>query len=179
MSLVVETQKHTNGKDFFSPLGPMFVASRSDRLVGVYFRDQRDCPTYSELSSSAVCDKAADWLSDYFQGTQRSIDFTLDISRGTELQQTVWNALLEIPFGATCSYAQVARAIGRPSAVRAVANAIGKNPLGIIVPCHRVIGSNGSLTGYAGGLPKKAWLLEHESMQARTNTRFPNFLEEI
>lgn len=100
-------------------------------------------------------------LDEYFEGGRKSFDIPLEPS-GTPFQKAVWAELLRIPYGATVSYSAVAKAIGRPSAVRAVAAAIGANPISIMVPCHRVIGSDGSLTGYAGGLPAKARLLELE-----------------
>ncbi|MFS0773182.1 methylated-DNA--[protein]-cysteine S-methyltransferase [Sphingomonas sp. 1P08PE] len=100
-------------------------------------------------------------LEEYFAGTRRTFDLPL-APRGTAFQQAVWAALLTIPWGETRSYAAIARAIGRPAAVRAVGAANGRNPLSIVVPCHRVVGSNGTLTGFAGGLAAKALLLEIE-----------------
>ncbi|MET0380637.1 MAG: methylated-DNA--[protein]-cysteine S-methyltransferase, partial [Methyloceanibacter sp.] len=105
--------------------------------------------------------RSASEIAEYFAGTRKS--FTVPLARrGTDLQRRVWDALLTIPPGETCSYAEVASTIGQPGAVRAVARAIGDNYRGIIIPCHRVIGSDGSLTGYGGGLARKQWLLEHE-----------------
>lgn len=101
-------------------------------------------------------------LKKYFEGELEDFDLKLNPS-GTEFQKRVWKALCEIPFGKTCSYHQLARELGDIKAIRAVAAANGKNPLWIVVPCHRVIGSDGSLTGYAGGLWRKKWLLEHEN----------------
>ncbi len=111
---------------------------------------------------SPLLDKAARQLDEYFAGYRRTFDIPLSFA-GTEFQKTVWRALLAIPFGATVSYGELARRIGQPKAVRAVANANGANPLSIFVPCHRVIGSDRSLTGYGGGLAAKRWLLELES----------------
>jgi methylated-DNA-[protein]-cysteine S-methyltransferase len=100
-------------------------------------------------------------LNDYFEG--KRIDFTFKLNpSGTEFQQKVWKGLLEIPFGKTISYIELSKKLGDVKAIRAVASANGKNPLWIVVPCHRVIGTDGSLTGYAGGLWRKKWLLEHE-----------------
>jgi AraC family transcriptional regulator of adaptative response/methylated-DNA-[protein]-cysteine methyltransferase len=108
-----------------------------------------------------ILDQAATEIAEYFAGTRRS--FTLPLARrGTEFQRRVWDALLAIPPEETCSYADVASSIGQPGAVRAVARAIGGNYRGIVIPCHRVIGSDGSLTGYGGGLARKQWLLDHE-----------------
>ena len=101
-------------------------------------------------------------LEEYFNGERT--DFSLNLNpQGTDFQKRVWNALLAIPYGKTSSYLQLSKDLGDVKAIRAVANANGKNPLWIIVPCHRVIGSDGSLTGYAGGLHRKQWLIEHES----------------
>ena len=100
----------------------------------------------------------------YFAGDLKAIEGLPVRTEGTEFQQTVWRALREIPCGTTVSYAELARRIGRPSAVRAVGLANGANPVGIVVPCHRVIGANGTLTGYGGGLERKRWLLEHEGV---------------
>jgi len=101
-------------------------------------------------------------LKEYFDGKRKQFDLKLN-PQGTDFQKTVWDALLTIPCGKTVSYLQLSKQLGDVKAIRAVANANGKNPLWIVVPCHRVIGSNGSLTGYASGLYRKQWLLEHES----------------
>lgn len=114
----------------------------------------------------AVLKEAAKQLQDYFDGKRTTFDFKRN-AQGTEFQQKVWNALLEIPFGKTVSYMDITKKLGDVKAIRAVASANGKNPLWIVVPCHRVIGTDGSLTGYAGGLWRKKWLLEHESPSAQ------------
>lgn len=101
-------------------------------------------------------------LNEYFEGKRTQFDLALN-PEGTDFQKRVWDALQTIPYGKTCSYLELAQQLGDVKAIRAVANANGKNPLWIVVPCHRVIGSDGSLTGYAGGLYRKQWLLEHES----------------
>ena len=101
-------------------------------------------------------------LQDYFAGKRTEFTFKLNPS-GTDFQKKVWDELLHIPFGKTCSYLELSKKLGDAKAIRAVASANGKNPLWIVVPCHRVIGTNGSLTGYAGGLWRKKWLLEHEN----------------
>ena len=110
-----------------------------------------------EFLEDAVCQ-----LNEYFEGERKEFSLSLN-PEGTEFQQRVWDKLLTIPYGKTTSYLQLSKDLGDVKAIRAVANANGKNPLWIIVPCHRVIGSDGSLTGYAGGLHRKQWLLEHES----------------
>lgn len=101
-------------------------------------------------------------LNEYFEGKRTQFDLALN-PEGTDFQKRIWDALQTIPYGKTCSYLELAHQLGDVKALRAVANANGKNPLWIVVPCHRVIGSDGSLTGYAGGLYRKQWLLEHES----------------
>lgn len=111
--------------------------------------------------------QAVDQLKAYFAGERQTFEFPLN-PVGTAFQQAVWQALLEVPFGATRSYLTLSRRIGDEKAIRAVAAANGRNPLWIVVPCHRIIGSDGSLTGYAGGLWRKKWLLEHEGAFARS-----------
>jgi len=101
-------------------------------------------------------------LNEYFEGSRKSFNLKLQLE-GTDFQKKVWQELLKIPYGKTMSYLKLSKQLGDVKAIRAVANANGKNPLWIIVPCHRVIGTNGSLTGYAGGLHRKQWLLEHEN----------------
>jgi methylated-DNA-[protein]-cysteine S-methyltransferase len=110
----------------------------------------------------AILNDAVSQLNDYFEGKRNDFTFKLN-PRGTEFQQKVWKALLQIPYGKTRTYLEQSKILGDVKAIRAVASANGKNPLWIVVPCHRVIGSNGSLTGYAGGLWRKKWLLEHEN----------------
>lgn len=110
----------------------------------------------------AILQESVSQLNDYFEGKRNDFTFKLNPS-GTEFQQKVWKGLLEIPFGKTISYMELSKKLGDVKAIRAVASANGKNPLWIVVPCHRVIGTDGSLTGYAGGLWRKKWLLEHEN----------------
>jgi methylated-DNA-[protein]-cysteine S-methyltransferase len=131
--------------------------------------DEHGIASISILEEGAITTKipkelkqAVTQLQDYFKGKRTHFDFKLQ-PQGTEFQQKVWQALLEIPFGKTCSYMDLSKKLGDVKAIRAVASANGKNPLWIVVPCHRVIGTDGSLTGYAGGLWRKKWLLEHES----------------
>jgi methylated-DNA-[protein]-cysteine S-methyltransferase len=109
-----------------------------------------------------ILQESVSQLNDYFEGKRNDFTFKLNPS-GTEFQQKVWKGLLEIPFGKTMSYLKLSKKLGDVKAIRAVASANGKNPLWIVVPCHRVIGTDGSLTGYAGGLWRKKWLLEHEN----------------
>ncbi|MBD0723595.1 cysteine methyltransferase [Flavobacterium sp. L1I52] len=118
-----------------------------------------------------VLRQAVSQLNDYFEGKRTDFNFKLNPS-GTDFQQKVWKALIEIPFGKTTSYLDLSKKLGDVKAIRAVASANGKNPLWIVVPCHRVIGSDGSLTGYAGGLWRKKWLLEHENPARRQELLF-------
>ncbi|NHN26956.1 methylated-DNA--[protein]-cysteine S-methyltransferase [Flavobacterium jejuense] len=106
--------------------------------------------------------EAVNQLKEYFEGKRKQFNFELN-TKGTDFQQKVWKALLEIPYGKTVSYLELSKTLGDVKAIRAVASANGKNPLWIVIPCHRVIGSDGSLTGYAGGLWRKKWLLDHEN----------------
>ena len=121
----------------------------------------QDAPTENPKVVPKILLPAIEQIRAYF--SKELIAFTLKINpAGTKFQQTVWQSLSEIPYGKTLTYLQLSKQIGKPEAIRAVANANAKNPLWIIIPCHRVIGSNGTLTGYAGGLSRKKWLLEHE-----------------
>lgn len=123
----------------------------------------------SEIIPS-VLQEAVQQLQDYFQNKRTTFNFILN-PQGTEFQKKVWEELLNIPFGKTVSYLDLAKKLGNPKVIRAAASANGKNPLWIVIPCHRVIGTDGSLTGYAGGLWRKKWLLEHEC-QTRQETLF-------
>lgn len=114
-----------------------------------------------------ILEDAVHQLSEYFKGQRTQFHLQLN-PLGTAFQKKVWQALRQIPFGTTLSYAQLAKQLGQPKAIRAVAAANGKNPLWIVVPCHRVIGSNGTLVGYAGGLYRKKWLLHHEGLAKQT-----------
>ena len=150
-----------------SPLGRIILAANGDRLAGVWFTDQRHEPDTSAWAiedQRPIFELARSQLNDYFAGVRTGFDLPLDFSCGSAFQQRVWRALLAIPFGATTSYGALSAAIGQPSAVRAVGGAVGRNPLGIVVPCHRVIGADGSLTGYAGGLERKTRLLQLEGV---------------
>ena len=146
-----------------SPLGPLLLAGTGEALTGIWLpsgRDRRD-PDPSWVESRAPFREAVRQFDAYFAGTLRQFDLALE-PKGTPFQQRVWQALLGIPYGETVSYGELARRIERPSAVRAVGAANGQNPLSIVVPCHRVIGSDGRLVGYGGGLPVKSALLALE-----------------
>lgn len=142
-----------------SPIGTLCLCAEDDQLVELSLPD-RPAPAGAEGHGGVLARTAAQ-LTEYFAGERRDFDLPL-APRGTAFQTAVWRALAQIPFGVTCSYGDLARVVGRPSASRAVGAANGKNPIAIILPCHRVIGSNGELTGYGGGLPLKRWLLDHE-----------------
>jgi len=150
-----------------SPLGPVCLTAEEDGLSGVYLASQRHAPSPDWKEDGATLAEAARQLGQYFAGARRAFDLPLASAPGTDLQRDVWRALTSIPYGETVSYGEVAASVGRPSAVRAIGAAIGKNPWSIVVPCHRVVGGDGKLTGYAGGLARKRWLLEHEGLQVR------------
>lgn len=148
-----------------SPLGDIKLVAGERRLVAILWPD--DAPgrvrlgPMSEVPDHPVLVETRRQLADYFAGRRERFDVPLDF-RGTDFQKRVWAALLTIPFGETRSYGQIARQIGRPSASRAVGAANGRNPISILAPCHRVVGSAGALTGFAGGLEAKRYLLELE-----------------
>jgi methylated-DNA-[protein]-cysteine S-methyltransferase len=144
-----------------TPLGPLTVCASASGVSSLLLGEADPPATAPERGDGAGVAAARAQLEEYFTGARTAFELPLDL-RGTPFQLAVWNALLEIPFGVTCSYGEVAQRIGRPSAVRAVGHAIGSNPIAIVVPCHRVIGASGRLTGYAGGIERKAWLLAHE-----------------
>ncbi|RYJ53341.1 methylated-DNA--[protein]-cysteine S-methyltransferase [Flavobacterium petrolei] len=141
-----------------TPLGIATIIGDENGISVISVSDKGEIST----AIPAVLKEAVTQLNDYFEGKRTDFDFTLN-PKGTEFQQKVWQGLLEIPFGKTCSYMDLSKKLGDVKAIRAVASANGKNPLWIVVPCHRVIGTDGSLTGYAGGLWRKKWLLEHEN----------------
>jgi len=150
-----------------SPLGELLVVRDEAGITGLYLpagrHPVRVAPEW--VRDDAAFDDVRVQLEEYFAGRRRTFDLPLHPA-GTAFQQRVWAALLDIPYGETTSYGKTAAAIGSPTASRAVGLANGQNPIPIIVPCHRVIGANGSLTGYGGGLDAKRWLLAHESGQA-------------
>ncbi|MGV9230317.1 methylated-DNA--[protein]-cysteine S-methyltransferase [Streptomyces nigra] len=147
-----------------SPYGPLTLVAEDGVLCGLYMTDQRHRPaeeTFGPLDASPFA-QTEEELEAYFAGELRQFTVPLHL-KGTPFQLTVWNHLRTIPYGETRTYGQLAEALGKRGASRAVGLANGKNPIGIIVPCHRVIGATGSLTGYGGGLPRKQRLLAFES----------------
>lgn len=157
---------------FPTPLGPMYAAATENALCLLEFTDRRMLETeFRDLSkrlqaniipgSNAITEQTRQQVEEYFDGGRTKFDLPLE-TPGTPFQQKVWNQLNQIPYGETRSYLAQAQAMGEPAAVRAVARANGMNRIAIVVPCHRVLGSSGKLTGYAGGLARKRWLLKHE-----------------
>ncbi len=142
-----------------SPLGQLRLFAKGEDLVGVYLPVQ-DVPEGTERATPVLIQTARQ-LAEYFAGDRRTFDLAI-APRGSGFQERVWRQLLAIPYGTTWTYGELARAIQRPSASRAVGTANGANPISIIIPCHRVIAGSGALTGYAGGLEAKQWLLAHE-----------------
>ncbi|MDA8276883.1 MAG: methylated-DNA--[protein]-cysteine S-methyltransferase [Actinomycetota bacterium] len=148
-----------------TPLGPLLLSGRNGMVEGLNFTDhagwERNLEEYA-LDETAF-DEARRQIELYFEGSNARFDLQLTL-RGSQFELEVWNALMRIPYGATASYKEVAEMIGRPLAARAAGATIGRNRISIVVPCHRVIGSNGNLTGYAWGRDRKEWLLNHENL---------------
>ncbi|MDH7451504.1 methylated-DNA--[protein]-cysteine S-methyltransferase [Luteimonas composti] len=158
-----------------SPVGPLFLAADERGLRAIEFRDNRHPVRRGDdwrAGDSLLLRRARAQLDEYFAGRRRSFDLPLS-PQGTAFQLSVWNALAAIPYGQTLSYAGLAARVGRPSAMRAVGAANGRNPLPIVLPCHRVIGADGSLTGFGGGLPTKQFLLKLEGALPAEFDLFP------
>jgi len=151
-----------------SPLGPLLLAASPRGLAGAWFQGQKHWPAgaaeWPEDERHPLLVEAREQLAAYFDGRLARFELPLDLARGTAFQTAVWQALLAIPRGQTQTYAQLAGRLGRPQAARAVGAAVGRNPLSVIVPCHRVLGAAGALTGYAGGLERKTALLRLEGV---------------
>ncbi|MFA9274067.1 MAG: methylated-DNA--[protein]-cysteine S-methyltransferase [Candidatus Aquirickettsiella gammari] len=149
-----------------SVFGVLRLVASAQGLAGVYFPEHKHLqfdPAWQLDPNDGVLLRTAQQLDAYFAGELQSFDLPLDCTQGTAFQQEVWQALRTIPYGSVCSYAAVARQIGRPKAIRALGAANGRNPLSIVIPCHRVIAANGDLQGYAGGLENKRRLLALEN----------------
>jgi methylated-DNA-[protein]-cysteine S-methyltransferase len=157
-----------------SPIGSLLATAVGAELSGLYMESHLRGPQPGDSwqRDDKLFVKCGEQLAAYFAGHLAHFDLPLAL-RGTAFQLRVWQALRAIPLGQTLSYAQLARRIGAPNAVRAVGAAVGRNPVSIIVPCHRVVGSDGSLTGFAGGLDRKRWLLEHERRFESGQTSIP------
>lgn len=149
-----------------SPLGPLTAVEDDGALAGLYMAEQRHLPGPDRFGrrDDTVLPALREQLAAYFAGQLRAFDLPLAMA-GTAFQRDVWSALRDVPYGTTCTYGDLATALGRPTAVRAVGAANGRNPVCLVVPCHRVVGAAGALTGFAGGVERKAWLLAHERGQ--------------
>ena len=151
-----------------SPLGEILLSATEDTLNGLWFADQKYAPesfkSTPNSKNTPIIHSTLTWLRLYFNG-DAPLHTKISVQPvGTEFQQQVWDELLRIPSGKTTTYADLAHSIGRPKAVRAVGTAVGRNPISLLIPCHRVIGTNGALTGYAGGLQRKEALLNLEGV---------------
>ena len=164
-ALFAIVQSHTT-----SPLGNILLAATPQGLAGVWFaHQQKHLPDHSQWptdDTAPVFRATRQQLHEYFGGQRQTFDLPLAPAWGTAFQRAVWHALQRIPYGQTSTYGDIAHHIGNANAVRAVGAAIGQNPHSIIVPCHRVLAANGSLTGFAGGLERKQHLLAHEAQHA-------------
>jgi methylated-DNA-[protein]-cysteine S-methyltransferase len=147
-----------------SSVGELLLVGTADHLTGLYLARRRHLPALDPdwARSPARFAHECSQLDEYLAGERRIFEIPLRID-GTHFQRAVWSALLDIAWGTTTTYAAIARSLGRPRAARAVGAAVGRNPISIVVPCHRVLGADGSLTGYGGGIETKRWLLRHES----------------
>jgi methylated-DNA-[protein]-cysteine S-methyltransferase len=150
-----------------SPIGSLLLTSDGESLTGLYMGAPSKSPElgsdWLEKPNGAPLAKAARQLEEYFAGKRKEFDLPLKME-GTEFQKRVWRQLTRIPFGETWSYGQLAKTLDNPNGSRAVGLANGRNPIAVIVPCHRVIGADGSMTGFGGGIPRKQWLLAHEGL---------------
>lgn len=155
---------------FPSPIGELTLTSDSAALTGLFISGHKAIAQRPSewAEAEAPFEGVAEQLESYWSGDVRQFSVPL-APAGTEFQQRVWAALLDIPHGQTISYSELAYRIGRPTAIRAVGSANARNPISILIPCHRVVGSNGSLTGYAGGVDRKRWLLNHETSSQQSN----------
>ncbi len=151
-----------------SPLGPLRLLADDNGLRGLYYQEHKNVPPLNSRPESThpVLVEARRQVEEYFSGKRREFELPLSL-QGTPFMLEVWDALGKIPFGTKVTYGQLAETVGRPKASRAVGRANGLNPVSIVLPCHRVVGSNGKLTGYAGGLGNKEWLLQHEKGERR------------
>lgn len=144
-------------QSFDTPLGKMEITANDRAVKSIHFVEQA-----KPVCASGLTELVKQQMLEYYQGDREEFDMPMDPD-GTDFQKQVWRALTNIGFAKTCSYSDIAQIIDNPKAVRAVGSANGKNPMTIVVPCHRIIGANGSLTGYASGVERKAWLLNHEA----------------
>ena len=149
-----------------TPVGTLVIQASAQGITKVDFIETGK----SKVHRNEITTRCKQQLQEYFDGKRKSFDLPLD-QQGTTFQKSIWNKLTDIPFGQAVSYRDIADMVNNPKAVRAVGAANGKNPISIIVPCHRVIGTDRTLTGYAGGLQRKAWLLKHEGIAFKSNLK--------
>ena len=151
--------------DYTSPIGKMMIASDGEAICGAWFYGQKHFPSTDFIVNDdlAIFNKATGWLDDYFKGKNPQVDFKIK-AHGSQFRQKVWKILSEIPYGETMTYGEIASRISPTMSPQAVGGAVGHNPISIMVPCHRVLGSNGKLTGYAGGIDRKIALLRMEGI---------------
>jgi methylated-DNA-[protein]-cysteine S-methyltransferase len=147
-----------------SPIGSLCLTSDGTALTGLYLPTQRcNDSLWIRADDFAIFNSARNWLAKYFAGNPGAVEFPI-VPAGTEFQRSVWEILLSIPYGESMSYGTIAKRLGEKQSAQAVGQAVGRNPISIIIPCHRVLGAKGQLTGYAGGLENKKWLLAHEGI---------------
>ena len=166
LQMLKQLPRETVWADMASPLGPLTVLASDNDVHAIAFagdRTEQAKINFPRAEDHPIINAATEQLAMYFDGTLKVFDLPLDL-RGTNFQKRVWKLLLEIPFGETRTYGDLARTLGNAGASQAVGAANGKNPVAIVVPCHRVIGASGHLTGYAGGMDKKKFLLTHEGV---------------
>ncbi|MCX8583017.1 MULTISPECIES: methylated-DNA--[protein]-cysteine S-methyltransferase [unclassified Gilliamella] len=157
---------------YSSPLGQITLASQHNKLVGVWIEGQKYfgqmlSAQKEEAPNLAIFNQTKKWLDDYFAGKKPAITKLALAPQGSEFRHKVWDILVQIPYGKVITYGDIAKQISANMSSQAVGGAVGHNPLSIIIPCHRVVGTNGNLTGYAGGIDKKVWLLEHEQVDIK------------
>lgn len=152
-----------NKLDYQSPIGIIEIIGNHEAIHSILFSEKDKPENFLHADTPQVLQECYQQLDEYFKGKRREFSFPYQVE-GTDFQRNVWKALTDIPYAETGSYKDIAVSIGNEKAIRAVGSANGKNKLSIVIPCHRIIGSNGKLTGYAGGLWRKQWLLEHEKI---------------
>jgi len=146
-----------------SPIGGIEISVFDDAIVSICF--QEDDEEFADTGNGEIFEQCEEELTEYFEGHRMKFDLLL-APHGTDFEKQVWSELLDIPYGKTCSYIDIANRMNNPKAIRAVGRANGANPIAIVIPCHRVVGADGSLTGYSGELWRKRWLLDHEARTA-------------
>jgi len=163
---------------YVSPIGKLKISGTESAISSIHFIEDdiyvAELDSESEHESSPLLDRCLAQLDEYFFGERKEFDLPLD-PEGTEFQKHVWNELLKIPYGTTTTYLELSKTLGNKKTIRAVAKANAENKIPIIIPCHRVIGTNGNLTGYSGGLKRKRWLLDHEAEVAKTRVQLSLF----